>query len=223
MGVVQSRAEETRQRLISAAVDLFVARGYLDVQPKDIARAADLTTGAFYYHFRSKEELVVAIVDEGLPKASRVVADFLESPHSGLRKFVELTFAVLEIVNENELQWVGFHLTQAIGHLGPEARTMYLERVRGFFEFGTELLPAELRDDVTPADAAQIVWVAMTGAQQIADVLDGRGPAVFGRLEMTWRSALRAVARPELLPELEGFVVATAEKYLSTPVLDVER
>lgn len=217
MGGVQARAAETRRRLIAAAVRLFVERGYIDVQPKDIASAADLTTGAFYYHFRSKEELVVATVDEGMPKASRVIAEFFESSYDGLRRFIEMTFAVLEVVNENDLQWIGFHLTQAIGHLSPPARDVYLQRVRGFFELGAHLAPAELRDDVTQQEAAQLIWMTMIGAQHVSDVLDGRGSAAFQRLAMAWRVILPAIARPELVPELEEFVAEVANRCLVPP------
>lgn len=213
MGVNQARAEETRQKLITAAVRLFIERGYVDVLPKDIARAAHLTTGAFYYHFRSKEELVVAMVDEGMPRAAQVIADFCESPHEGLRKFIEMTFAVLAVVNENDLQWIGFHLTQAIGHVSPASRAVYLNRVKGFFELGADLLQSELRDDVSREDAAHLIWITMSGAQQVSDVLDDRGPRVFPRLAMAWRATLRAIARPEAFGELEQFLSRTAARY----------
>lgn len=212
---VQPRAEETRQKLISAAVQLFLDRGYVDVQPKEIARAAGLTTGAFYYHFQSKEELITAIVDEGMPRAAGVIADFLASDADGLSRFIVMTFAVLDTINENELQWVGYHLSQAIGHLGPTARDEYLQRVRGFFKLGAAVLtPAELHPDVTPEDAAELIWMTMSGTQHVCDVLGDTGPAVFRRFTTAWRATLRAIAHPDSLPRLQEFLADTAAGYL---------
>ena len=213
---VQPRAEETRQKLIAAAVQLFLDRGYVDVQPKEICRAAGLTTGAFYYHFQSKEQLIGAIVDEGMPKADRVIADFLASDADGLSRFIVMTFAVLDTINENDLQWVGYHLSQAIGHLGPTARDQYLQRVRGFFKLGAAVLqPAELHPDVTPGEAAEIIWMTMSGTQHVCDVLGDTGPAVFHRFTTTWRSTLRAIAHPDSLPRLQEFLAETAARYLA--------
>jgi AcrR family transcriptional regulator len=52
----------TRQLLIELARRQFVARGYSAVSMRDIAIAAELTTGAVYGHFRSKGQLLVEVI-----------------------------------------------------------------------------------------------------------------------------------------------------------------
>ena len=54
---VQTRAEETRERLVAAAVQLFAERGFDGVTLRDIAAAAERPFSAITYHFASKEEL----------------------------------------------------------------------------------------------------------------------------------------------------------------------
>ncbi|MEV6970042.1 TetR/AcrR family transcriptional regulator [Hamadaea sp. NPDC051192] len=56
----------TRQRIIAAASRLFAERGYAKTSVADIQTAVGLTggSGALYKHFRSKEELLRAVVDE---------------------------------------------------------------------------------------------------------------------------------------------------------------
>jgi AcrR family transcriptional regulator len=58
------RKAETRQRLLVAARELFVARGYDATRPQDIARAADLATGTFYLHFADKREAFLAFTEQ---------------------------------------------------------------------------------------------------------------------------------------------------------------
>ncbi len=48
----------TRERLIAAALDVFVEQGYEGARVQDIARGAGLTTGAIYANFRGKTELL---------------------------------------------------------------------------------------------------------------------------------------------------------------------
>ncbi|HEY5171242.1 MAG TPA: TetR/AcrR family transcriptional regulator [Acidimicrobiia bacterium] len=52
----------TRDRLLAAAVEVFVEQGYEGARLQDIARAAGLTTGAVYANFRDKEELLFAAI-----------------------------------------------------------------------------------------------------------------------------------------------------------------
>jgi AcrR family transcriptional regulator len=48
----------TRERLLAAAVEVFVDQGYEGARVQDIARAAGLTTGAIYANFRGKGDLL---------------------------------------------------------------------------------------------------------------------------------------------------------------------
>jgi AcrR family transcriptional regulator len=50
----------TRDRLVAAAIQVFVDQGYEQARVQDIARAAGLTTGAIYANFRDKRELLLA-------------------------------------------------------------------------------------------------------------------------------------------------------------------
>jgi AcrR family transcriptional regulator len=52
----------TRDRLLAAAIEVFVEQGYEGARLQDIARAAGLTTGAVYANFRGKSELLFAAI-----------------------------------------------------------------------------------------------------------------------------------------------------------------
>ena len=58
--------EETRERILKAASRGFRLRGYSGVGVDGLAKAAGVTSGAFYGHFRSKEEAFLAAVVAGL-------------------------------------------------------------------------------------------------------------------------------------------------------------
>jgi AcrR family transcriptional regulator len=52
-----TKSETTIGSILAAAEELFVRRAYADVSMRDIAEAAEVTTGALYHHFPSKEKL----------------------------------------------------------------------------------------------------------------------------------------------------------------------
>lgn len=54
------KAEETRSRILDAALRLFRERGFEQTTMRDVAAAAGVATGAAYYYYRSKEDLVMA-------------------------------------------------------------------------------------------------------------------------------------------------------------------
>ena len=56
------RAETTRRELVAAARDLFLRDGYAATSPNDIAVACGVTKGALYHHFRTKTEVLDAVV-----------------------------------------------------------------------------------------------------------------------------------------------------------------
>lgn len=51
------RSRSTRSTLIATARRLFTERGYADVPADEVVRAAGLTRGALYHHYRGKQEL----------------------------------------------------------------------------------------------------------------------------------------------------------------------
>lgn len=59
---------ETRERILSAAMQVFAQKGWQKTSLDEIAAAAGLTKGAIYWHFRNKHDLFFALVDARLQR-----------------------------------------------------------------------------------------------------------------------------------------------------------
>lgn len=62
--VTDARRTDTRERVLSVAATLFSERGYAGTSIRDIAEVLGLSKAALYYHFKSKEEILAAMVEE---------------------------------------------------------------------------------------------------------------------------------------------------------------
>jgi len=64
----QQRAHATRKQLVDAARRIFARDGFEMARLEDIAAAAGKTRGAFYAHFRDKEDVFFAIFEEDMAR-----------------------------------------------------------------------------------------------------------------------------------------------------------
>jgi AcrR family transcriptional regulator len=68
----QKRSLEKRERLKAAGLALFGEKGYEGASVEEVARRAELAVGTFYQHFRSKRQLLLALMGELVEKLSRL-------------------------------------------------------------------------------------------------------------------------------------------------------
>jgi len=69
---LQKRSLEKRAHLKAAGLALFGENGYENTSVDQIARRAKLAIGTFYQHFRSKRQLLLALMDELLEKLGQL-------------------------------------------------------------------------------------------------------------------------------------------------------
>jgi AcrR family transcriptional regulator len=62
--IKQDRAVKTRQDILNSAITLFARRGILATTMAELARAIHMTPGALYWHFPTKEDLLLAAIEE---------------------------------------------------------------------------------------------------------------------------------------------------------------
>jgi AcrR family transcriptional regulator len=65
----RSRPPQRLARLMEAAIEVFIAKGYRRTQMADVARAAGVSQGTLYNYVESKEALFYLIIDRGFTRA----------------------------------------------------------------------------------------------------------------------------------------------------------
>lgn len=92
----QARSSARREQLLCAGRVLFAEKGFEATSIAQIAAKANTAAGAFYIYFRSKRQLLVALMNELLERLSQVslAPSATGDIHQGLRTFLLAVFRV---------------------------------------------------------------------------------------------------------------------------------
>src|SRR6266702_7560363 len=80
--------DDTRDKLFEAAARVFEEQGIGGASIETIAAAAGFTRGAFYSNFKSKDELIIAMLEDHLEQTIRRNLDLL-ARHKNLADFID--------------------------------------------------------------------------------------------------------------------------------------
>src|SRR5438093_8998256 len=75
----RAQGREARHELLTAALRVFARRGYGQAGVDEIAAEAGYSKGALYWHFSSKEEVLLALLEERVDAPMREMVALLES------------------------------------------------------------------------------------------------------------------------------------------------
>lgn len=89
-------AATTREHIVEAADELFYHQGYEHTSFSDIAEAVQISRGNFYYHFKSKDEILDAVINERLADTRTMLDDWEiagDTPEDRIRSFIDILIA----------------------------------------------------------------------------------------------------------------------------------
>jgi AcrR family transcriptional regulator len=97
----QREREERRQSIVAAAESLFTARGVAAVTMDEIAAHAELSKGALYLYFKSKDELYVAVCLQALDRLAAQYEQVARGDKTGLETLRALGRAYVRFARDN--------------------------------------------------------------------------------------------------------------------------
>ncbi|MFI1289282.1 TetR/AcrR family transcriptional regulator [Streptomyces sp. NPDC020792] len=81
-GTRQQRRGNTRQRIQDVALELFAEQGYEKTSLREIAERLDVTKAALYYHFKTKEEILVSLFESLTRPMEELIEWGRRQPHT---------------------------------------------------------------------------------------------------------------------------------------------
>jgi TetR/AcrR family transcriptional regulator len=157
-------ADPTRDRIVTAAADLFSERSFDGATTRDIASRAGVTQPLLNYHFRSKEELWQAAVDS----LFELLNETLDARATGLRGVDDVTAAKLLVrefvtfsARNPQLHRVIMQESKADG---PRMDFLVERHVRPIYERTTALFAALAERGAVPPIPPTHLYYILTGA-----------------------------------------------------------
>jgi AcrR family transcriptional regulator len=192
----QERAERTRAALIHAAAEVFDQTGYHGAGLNAILRKAGITTGAMYFHFRSKEELARAVI---VHQAAE-----LKWPRDGkgLQQLIDVCQYLAVQMSSNVLFRAGVRLAveqSEVNLLDYSIYDWWAEQFSVHLDEARDL--GQLHPHVETAPYAQVLVASYTGTQIVSRLASGRAD-LPGRIETMLRCLLPALAPADVLAGL---------------------
>ena len=68
---------ETYEHILSVASDLITENGFANVSMNDIVKATGLSKGGIYWHFKSKDDIIIAVVDRIFTEQIELIDEIL--------------------------------------------------------------------------------------------------------------------------------------------------
>jgi AcrR family transcriptional regulator len=90
-----SKSERTRQRVVDAANQLFYRKGYNRTSFSDVVAEADVPRGNIYYYFKTKDEILKAVITHRIEVISIMLAEWdknISDPLDRLQRFVRILY-----------------------------------------------------------------------------------------------------------------------------------
>lgn len=171
----------TRQQIVDAADELFYARGYAQTSFADIAAAVRISRGNFYYHFRTKDEILEAVIDKRLADRETLLTSWqatAETPADRIACFIRIV-----IVNQARIMAYGCPVGTLVTELGKleHASKDHANRIMALFR---DWLTRQFEDLGCGSRAQDHALYVLGWSQGVATLAQAFGDEAYVRREV---------------------------------------
>jgi AcrR family transcriptional regulator len=167
-GVQKAKSEETRRRVLEAAVDVMREGGLGALQIREVATRAGYAVGSVYKHFADLDELIIAVNSITLDEIARVMLDAASSEAKPVERLKRLAHAYLKFAEDNANAWRGLfshHLPE--GQSTPDIHKQKVTALLSLIADALQVIDPELEDGALDV-RARTCFGAMHGLVSIA-------------------------------------------------------
>ncbi|MGB9680322.1 MAG: TetR/AcrR family transcriptional regulator [Thermoanaerobacteraceae bacterium] len=147
---------KTKERIFKSAIKTFSKRGFYKSTMDEIAEDAGVAKGTLYYHFKSKDDILDFLIDEGIKILKEEASDEIKKVNNAIEKLRKLVLVQTNFLYRNH-DFIIVLLSQIWGH-GEVPRKFreklygYLDIIEGVIKEGKEQkLIAQCNEEIVAA------------------------------------------------------------------------
>jgi AcrR family transcriptional regulator len=152
-----ARGDETRHRIIEAAVELFGEHGFDGASTRDIATRAGVNAPALQYYFENKEGLYRACIEELADETMKTVGPAIDRAHralsdnAGTATLIDAFIGIQEVIAD-----------RAFEKANKPGRRLFFAREQAGYEpeSATQILTCKIRQPLNDASAALVARIS---------------------------------------------------------------
>ncbi len=135
---------EKRERLIAAAIRVFIEKGFHKATVRDIGRAAGMTQGTIYNYVRSKDDILYLVCDRIVSEYQEETRKALASSHDPAARIRSAVHAVCEVMYQHQEEILLIYQDSHL--LEPRSLRVILARVEEFIGMFETIVGQALRE-----------------------------------------------------------------------------
>lgn len=192
MSTVLNKKQATRQRIVQAAGQAFRSHGFGGIGVDGLAEGAGLTSGAFYFHFRSKLDVFTEAIKASLGEMRDRIEDLqTQTRHSWLNAFATFYMGFKRTCKLNDACTLPI-LSAEVERAGPEARSTYQTQLTSIIE----TLAAGLQKNatLTPREQSWAIMAMLSGGVSMARTVPDK--ALSEEIAAAIKKAVGVLGRP---------------------------
>jgi AcrR family transcriptional regulator len=171
-----TKGERTRARLVEVAAQVFDDRGYAAATFGELIQAAGVSKGAFYFHFTSKEQLALAVLEQTKGRWLAGVQARLADAPDAVTALRALAPALLDLHAQDPIGWTATGLGRELSS-SPPLRQRAAAVTRAWIELIGGLVERAqgeggVRAELDPYAVARLLVGVVDGAHAVADALE---------------------------------------------------
>ncbi len=99
---MDANKENSRQKILDVAIQLFSKSGFSNVSIREIAAAAGIKSASLYYHFPNKQSIYLAVIEHSFSNKAAVFTEVLGADKTALERLELFIYKFTEIMSKDE-------------------------------------------------------------------------------------------------------------------------
>lgn len=207
MGLAQPRAarSDSRREILRVAEEIFAKKGYVATSTREIAEAVGVTKGLLFYHFRTKQQLYLTVIENLTDSLSRLA---IPEQLPGLDRMAHIRSFI-----EGWTDFLAKHpdaqklLTRELMDEGKFHKKIVEDYIKPLYDFGISFINDGIKEGVfRPVDAFQflqmltstnvIYFTLLPFHERIAEKDLLTPEAIQHRKDELWKNFSRILRKP---------------------------
>ena len=210
----QARAEITRDSVLAGAAAVFLRLGYANASLSEIIAQSNVTKGALYFHFGSKEELARAVVDEGNLRLTAQCTSLFDDRVPALEACIGISYVIADLTRTDPMVAAMLKLNHQIGdYKGTQGDNIAIQWAQIQRDLAARAIEqGDLDADLDP-DVVGLLWHELTSGVHVVAVGTDTVDQMAVRTERLWHYLLPSLVPPEKLPYFREFAARRLRRY----------